>query len=181
MISDFVKGKKRYDYPPGIQEGITLHRIIDTFTDEHPATREAKRVFQPYYRLYSGAFVDVVYDHFLAADENEFPGNSLLDFSGHVYSVLEKHHSWLPERFARMFPYMKTQDWLYHYRSPSGAAQSFGGVVRRAAYLSDSAEATRLFEQHYQPLQEYYRQFWRDVKPFALRQFEIIRKQGNNM
>ena len=42
MISDFVKGKKKYDYPPGIQKGIALHREIDEFTDAHEATRLAK-------------------------------------------------------------------------------------------------------------------------------------------
>lgn len=64
MISDFVKGKKKFDYPQGIQRGIMLHRMIDTFTDAHETTKEAKEVFRPHYRLYSGAFVDVVYDHF---------------------------------------------------------------------------------------------------------------------
>jgi acyl carrier protein phosphodiesterase len=28
--------------------------MIDTFTDEHPATKEAKEFFRPHYRLYSG-------------------------------------------------------------------------------------------------------------------------------
>ena len=65
MISDFVKGKKKFDYPAGIQKGIMLHRHIDNFTDTHEATREAKEIFRPHYRLYSGAFVDVVYDHCL--------------------------------------------------------------------------------------------------------------------
>jgi len=68
LISDFVKGKKKFDYPPGIQKGIALHRAIDTFTDSHPATKEAKEVFRPHYRLYAGAFIDVAYDHFLAND-----------------------------------------------------------------------------------------------------------------
>jgi acyl carrier protein phosphodiesterase len=64
MISDFVKGKKKFDYPSEVQQGIALHRAIDQFTDTHEATREAKQVFRPAYRLYSGAFVDVVYDHY---------------------------------------------------------------------------------------------------------------------
>ena len=72
MISDFVKGKAKFDYPPGIQKGIHLHRLIDTFTDNHPATAMAKSFFRPQYRLYSGAFTDVVYDHFLARDEKQF-------------------------------------------------------------------------------------------------------------
>ena len=50
MISDYVKGKKKFDYPPEILRGINLHRSIDQFTDNHPATREAKEVFRPAYR-----------------------------------------------------------------------------------------------------------------------------------
>ena len=33
MISDFVKGKSKFTYTPGIQKGIMLHRAIDQFTD----------------------------------------------------------------------------------------------------------------------------------------------------
>ena len=72
MISDFVKGKTKYDYPESIQKGIHLHRLIDEFTDTHPVTAKAKSYFRPQYRLYSGAFIDIVYDHFLALDKKHF-------------------------------------------------------------------------------------------------------------
>jgi acyl carrier protein phosphodiesterase len=180
MISDFVKGKKKFDYPQRIQQGITLHRIIDTFTDEHEATRHAKEAFRSHYRLYSGAFVDVVYDHFLALDENEFPALTLRDFSKQVYQTLEEYQPWFPVHFATLFPHMKNQDWLFNYRSLAGTKKSFGGVVRRSLYLTESDTAGQLFERHYQLLQESYRQFWADVKPFAERQFEML-GDGNNM
>ena len=80
MISDFVKGKKKFGYPLAIQQGIMLHRMIDTFTDAHPATKSAITFFKPVVGAYAGAFVDVVYDHFLATDETEFPADSLADF-----------------------------------------------------------------------------------------------------
>lgn len=176
LISDFVKGKKKFDYPPAIQQGITLHRIIDAYTDEHEATREAREVFRPYYRLYSGAFVDVVYDHFLAADETEFTETTLLDFSQRVYADLEKQRQWFPDRFDAMFPYMKSQNWLYYYRTLTGTERSFGGLVRRAAYLTESNTAALLFEKHYQPLQQCYRQFWKDAKPFVRHQFDLIKE-----
>lgn len=174
LISDFVKGKKKFDYPAGIQQGIMLHRMIDTFTDSHEATKQAKEIFRPHYRLYSGAFVDVVYDHFLALDENEFTEQSLLDFSQQVYLVLENNYAWLPERFAAMFPYMKSHNWLYNYRTRLGIQKSLGGVVRRATYLTESDTAAYLFETYYQPLQDCYRQFWKDLKPFARQQLEMI-------
>jgi acyl carrier protein phosphodiesterase len=73
MISDFVKGKQKLDYPLAIQQGITLHRAIDSFTDSHAVTRQAKSFFKEAYGLYAGPLVDVVYDHFLANDPLRFP------------------------------------------------------------------------------------------------------------
>jgi acyl carrier protein phosphodiesterase len=175
MISDFVKGKKKFDYPERIQQGIALHRDIDQFTDTHEATREAKGFFRPHYRLYSGAFVDVVYDHFLASDASEFTEKSLFSFSEEVYNTLDQHPEHLGPRFGLLYPYMKQHNWLYNYRTRWGISKSIGGVVRRAAYLEDSDTAIRLFEQHYQPLQECYRHFWADVKPFARSRFEALR------
>src|SRR3954454_16256689 len=75
MISDFVKGNKKFDYPGDIQKGIALHRTIDMFTDGHVATKNAKEIFKPSAGSYAPVFVDVVYDHFLAVDETEFPFN----------------------------------------------------------------------------------------------------------
>src|SRR5215212_6198912 len=92
IISDFVKGKKKFDFPAGIQKGIALHRAIDQFTDNHDTTKTAKDVFRPHYRLYSGAFVDVVYDHFLANNRDEFNEQSLYDFSQQVYKTLSDLH-----------------------------------------------------------------------------------------
>jgi acyl carrier protein phosphodiesterase len=174
MISDFVKGKKKFDYHHYIQKGIALHRAIDHFTDEHPATKEAKEIFRPHYRLYSGAFVDVVYDHFLAADEQEFTEESLHRFSQEVYQTLNIHQPVMPERFARMFSFMKEQNWLFHYRTHWGTEKSLGGLVRRAVYLTESETAFILFQEHYQRLLDCYRLFWTDVKPFAREQFEKL-------
>ncbi len=177
MISDFVKGSKKFDYPANIQKGITLHRLIDTFTDGHEATKEAQEVFRPAYRLYSGAVVDVIYDHFLANDTNEFSETSLLQFSLDTYSKLETNKQWLPERFAFMFPYMKDQNWLYHYRTRWGTQKSLEGLVKRAAYLTDSKAAFELFETHYQRLQGCYRHFWAAIKPFTQWQLEGLNKK----
>ena len=178
MISDFIKGKRKFDYPPAIQRGIHLHRQIDTFTDEHPATRRAKEAFRKDYRLYSGAFVDVSYDHFLANDPQEFQERTLFTFSQQVYTSLERLNQWMPAPFAQMFPYMRDQNWLYNYHTRLGIEKSFGGVVRRAAYLTESETAAKLFAEHYQLLQDCYRQFWKDIKLYALEQYTLLMTDG---
>lgn len=174
LISDFVKGKNKFDYPGAIQKGIALHRAIDIFTDGHTATKEAKEIFRPAYRLYAGAFVDVLYDHFLATDPNEFNEDSLFGFSQDVYAVVDNHLQWLPEKFSSRYPYMKQHNWLFNYRTVWGAGKSLGGVVRRSAYLTESDTAFGLFEEHYQLLQNCFRHFWAEVKPFARREFEML-------
>lgn len=163
MISDFVKGKKKFDYPQGIQKGIALHRAIDTFTDEHAVIKEAKEVFRSDYRLYAGALVDVVFDHFLATDTQHFSHESLKVFAGFTYETLNHHRAVFPERFARMFPHMQQQDWLYHYHSRWGIEKSLGGVVRRSAYLTESETAFRLFEEYYEELKKKYDLFFPDL------------------
>ncbi len=175
MISDFVKGKKKFDYPSSIQKGIELHRLIDRYTDDHEATREAKKIFSPTYRLYSGAIVDVVYDHYLANDTSEFANEQkLFAFSQQVYAMLEADQALFPEMFARMFPYMKEHNWLYNYRLRSGTERSLLGLVRRSVYLTESETAFRLFEQHYQPLQECYHHLWSSIRPFVIQQLQDL-------
>jgi acyl carrier protein phosphodiesterase len=174
LISDFVKGRKKFDYPQAIQNGITLHRSIDEFTDANEITRLAKEIFRPAYRLYSGAFIDVVYDHFLANDKNEFTGDTLFSFSQEVYKILEQYSNHMPERFARMFPYMKNQNWLYGYREKEMIKNSFNGLVRRSTYMTESHTAYSLFEEYYSELRVYYTEFIREVKPFAKQRMEEL-------
>jgi acyl carrier protein phosphodiesterase len=174
MISDFVKGKKKFEYPDGIQKGIALHRAIDTFTDDHEAIKQAKEVFRPAYRLYAGALVDVVYDHFLATDVNHFTTESLKQFATVTYETLELFSPLFPERFAGMFPYMKHQNWLYNYQYHWGIEKSLGGVVRRAVYLTESETAFRLFEEHYEVLKESYHLFFPLLYDFAKQEFQKL-------
>jgi len=76
--------------------------------------------------------VDVVYDHFLATDANEFSEETLRIFSEKVYTILDKHIEYLPMSFARMFPYMKLQNWLLNYRSKWGTESSFKGLEKKS-------------------------------------------------
>ncbi|RYY71021.1 MAG: DUF479 domain-containing protein [Chitinophagaceae bacterium] len=177
MISDFIKGKKQFDYPAEIQAGIKLHRAIDQFTDDHPCTKIMAAVFKPTYRLYGGAFADVVYDHFLANDTTQFPtARHLLDFTTHTYAQLQENQQWLPPAFAAMFPYMQSQDWLYNYQFDSGIQKSFQGLARRAAYIPESDTAFELFLNNKELLGEQYTLFFHSVKSFAAYTMEQLFK-----
>lgn len=178
MISDFVKGRQKFTYINGIQKGITLHRLIDEFTDTHAVTRAAKQYFRPAAGLYAGAFMDIVYDHFLALDETLHSPQALNRFANATYDVLEQYKMHLPQQFTRMLPYMRMQNWLYNYRTIQGIQNSFGGLVRRAVYLNDSIAAYEAFLTHYETLKQSYQIFFPEVKSFAQVQLSLLLAKG---
>lgn len=175
MISDYVKGKKQYDFPLAIQNGIKLHRAIDDFTDTHHATMEIKQLFKPAYRLYAGAFTDVVYDYFLANDSNEFSSpEELKTFTQTTYQLLQLQSDYFPEKFALMFPYMREQDWLYNYRFNEGMQKSFGGLARRAKYIVETDTAYKFFIENKNYILQLYKVFFPDVKYFTINKIEEL-------
>ena len=167
MISDFIKGKKQFDYLLPVQKGIQLHRAIDEFTDFHAVTKEAKQLLKQAAGGYAGAFIDVVYDHFLALDSEVHSKADWDFFSADVYRQLSFRETELPEKFRHILPYMISQNWLVNYRELTGIENSFRGLCHRAIYLSDSKPIFELFITQYDKLQHLYFQFFPDVKKFA--------------
>ncbi len=167
MISDFVKGSRQYHFPEGVQRGIQLHRQIDDFTDSHAASREAKRIMKPAAHRYAAPYVDVIYDHFLAADEAIFPNNDLSLFALQTYTLLDQQQSLFPPAFTPVFQGMKHNNWLYNYRTGYGIRKSFEGLYRRSKYLAGWEDIFDCFEANYHELKNCYASFFPDVHLFA--------------
>lgn len=175
MVSDFVKGKKQYDFPAAIRTGIVLHRAIDAYTDLHPVTRAMKNFYKEEYGLYGSVLADVSYDYFLANDENLFPKDeSLLSFTKATYDHIADHEDILPENFLMAFSYMKKQDWLFHYRSDEGIAKSFAGVQRRSSYMKTTDIAMQIFKENKLPMQSLYEEFFPELQEYALTKLEAL-------
>lgn len=167
FLEDFIRNKERFSFPKEIQDGITLHRVVDTFTDSHPAILEAKKVFSPLVRLYAGAFVDVSMDYFLANDlslhsEKEWKNHSLK-----VYRVLNENSEFLPENFKRMLVKMEHDDWLYNYREDWGIKFSIQNVLNKAKYLEKDIPVFQAFLDNKEILQKCYDDFFPDLLAHA--------------
>ena len=169
MISDFVKGKKQFEYSPLIQRGIKLHRAIDQFTDSHPAIKEMKKPFKSKYGLYAGAFTDIVCDHFLANDQHEFASPEMLAaFSKTTYNKLADQINILPGTFQRMFVYMKEYDWLFNYQFEWMMHKSFTGIVKRAKYMDDADTAFTIFIDNMEKMRPFYNDFFPLLKKYTI-------------
>jgi acyl carrier protein phosphodiesterase len=150
LISDFVKGKKKFEYQPRILKGIELHREIDSFTDDHTINKSAAKIFKPAYGLYAAAFLDVTY-------------NDIASF-----------HAVLPVTFKNIFPYMRQHNWLYNYQFSFGIRNSFEGLAHRAKYISEGRTAYDIFEKNYDSLKSAYGEFFPQLMDFSLGKFSDI-------
>ena len=167
MIADFVKNRDVARLPESIQKGIKLHRAIDTFTDAHPLIHEAKAPFRPLVRLYSGAFVDVAFDYFLANDTAENSQREWQEHSQRVYAVLRRYEEFLPEVFKKVLDKMQQDDWLYNYRNEWGIEYSFRNVVNKAQFLDKTINVFPAFLANKDFLREKYEIFFPEIKSFA--------------
>lgn len=174
MIGDFVKGRKKLDYPNRISQGIDLHRAIDTFTDQHPVTREASHVFRPAFGRYALAFMDVVYDHFLARELAAHPSIDFNEFVTGVYRQLGDYQQLLPETFVGLLKHMRSDNWLFNYQFTWGVAKSFEGLVHRTTHLSSPAPAMGILEAGYASFEAAYRSFFPQLYDFSLAKFADI-------
>ena len=61
FIADSIRGNQFTHLHPEIQQGIVLHRHIDTYTDAHPIVRKSKRRLHERYGHYDGVIIDLFY------------------------------------------------------------------------------------------------------------------------
>ena len=59
FIADHIRGNNYKDFSIEIQQGIFMHREIDTFTDAHKIVRKSKRSLHQRYGHYDGIIIDI--------------------------------------------------------------------------------------------------------------------------
>jgi acyl carrier protein phosphodiesterase len=131
LLGDFVRGDFAGLYGPEIETEIAIHRKVDSFTDAHPALRDAKRLFESPRRRFAGITLDIFYDHMLARHWASYSAMPLDTFIGRFYDALARNGHRLPDPLDRIAPRMIEQDWLGSYRDFSGVEDAVNRVSTR--------------------------------------------------
>jgi acyl carrier protein phosphodiesterase len=160
FIADFVKGKKKDEYPDEIRKGIELHRFIDNFTDHHDVVLNSIRRVHDRQEKYSGVVIDILYDHFLAANFKEYSDVSLQDFSNNTYRILKENWNALPEGVHYFLPFMIERNWLLNYATIEGIGRALSGLSSRVKYENHMNEAVKDLEENYAGLESDFRIFF---------------------
>ena len=167
LMGDFVKGRLDGRFPPGIEQGILLHREIDCFAGQNWHFLRSKRRLDQSFGLYRGVLVDLFYDHFLAAHWEDYADVPLSVFISDAWRVLCEHKEFLPDKLQRIMPFM-FRDWLPSYSTIGGIAAVLHRISRfrlkRANPLGEGAEA---LSRHYVELYGDFRKFIPELIAFS--------------
>ncbi|WP_159875605.1 ACP phosphodiesterase [Aquitalea denitrificans] len=161
LLGDFLKPSHAGHLPQALQQGMALHRRIDSHTDSHPLVAHSKQRIAAERRRYAGILVDIFYDHFLARHWTEFASMPLADFTARSYAELEAHRQWLPPRLLDILPRMQTEDWLLSYAEVDGIAAVLRSFSRHRIQR-DNPVAAGIDDllQHYSTLEQDFLDFY---------------------
>jgi len=177
FMADGIKGKKYKKYPCQIQNGILLHREIDSFTDQHPVVRKSTARLHKKYGRYSGVIVDILYDHFLAKNWNTYHEQPLDEYIQDFYKLLRLNFDVLTSRIQLMMPYMISDNWLLSYATVSGISKILVQMNRRTKNASKMNLAVIELEEYYSEFEEEFTSFFTELMTFSSNKLLQIEKQ----
>lgn len=152
FLGDFVKGVLVGMRPPMIEDGIRLHRSIDAFTNTDSTMRDSARYFAADIRRFVPILVDIIGDHFLAADFEAHVEEKLPAFAQRTYALLEQHRGLMPPAAERYRKRMTERNGLVRYRDRDTLSGAFAYVAERFRRPQLASDAMAGLTRHYHEL-----------------------------
>ncbi|WP_430908002.1 ACP phosphodiesterase [Maribacter sp. 2-571] len=175
FVADSIRGNKFKHLPKRVQQGIFLHREIDTFTDSHPIPKKSSKRLHKNYSHYSRIIVDIYYDHFLAKNWDRYSDIPLADFVERFYDLLEDRYDLLPDGVKRFMPYMIADNWLFNYSNMEGISRTLNGMDRRTKNKSKMNFAIVDLEEHYPAFEAEFTEFFEALRTFAKQKYLALK------
>ena len=174
FIADHIRGNKISHLPQEVIDGIMLHRKIDYYTDHHPEFMKSRARLHKKYHKYAGVIADVIYDHFLAKNWNDYSEYHLSSFTTYSYGILLRHYSLLPSRTKKILPFFIMQNWLTSYRKFEGLRRSFQYLAKRANFKSNMEYAVEDLIDDYELYEAEFRAFFPDIATYCQNELDIL-------
>lgn len=173
FIADSIQGNRFDGLTEGIIKGISLHRKIDTYTDAHPVFLTSKHRFSKDFDKYSGVLMDIIYDHYLAKNFEQYSSLSLQNHADDIYDILKNNYDFLPEHAKRFYGYMTERNILFHYSSIEGIQTVLTHLSNRIRNRFELQLAIPILEANYQEIEEEFFIFFKDLQAFCKEQPEL--------
>ena len=176
-MADGIRGKDYEDYLPQLKTGILLHRFIDSYTDSHSVFRQSTKRLHANYSHYSGVIVDMIYDHFLCKNWNNYSTEKLNDFVNNFYAALHENYSILTDKTKHLLPYMEQDNWLYNYQFIDKLEVILAQMDYRTKYKSNMRNSIKELEEYYSEFEKEFTLFFEDIRLAAQEKLDELQQK----
>lgn len=164
LLGDFCKGVAVDNLAQPIQAGLSNHRAVDRFTDNHPLVREARACFSAERRRFAPVALDVLFDHFLIQHWQQFYATPYPQAKARLYQQLATAEPLMPDRMATVMRKVRQQDWLAAYEHLDGVAMALDRIAQRIRFANRFFGAGQDIDRHYPWLEQVFLTFYPELQ-----------------
>jgi acyl carrier protein phosphodiesterase len=166
FMGDFVKGSLGDAWPPGIRQGLLLHRKIDSFAQKDQWFQASRSRLSPNYGLFRGVLVDLFYDHFLARGWRQWSSQEFPEYISWARTRIEERQEIMPSRLQALVPYI-FDELLPSYGTVEGIGAALARMSRRINRPGSLSGGEAELVRHYGELKTDFDSFLRNARQFA--------------
>ena len=163
LYGDSVKGTKYQHYSKVIQQGIVLHRKIDSYIDQHPDVKKLKIELYNDLPKIAGVAIDLIFDHLLAKKWDEFHEKKLNIFLEEFYNHRSPLESEMNSEFSILLTRMRSRKWMNYYPTLYGLEKSSIGVSQRISFPNRLKDTPKVFIKHQKIIEETFYIYMKDA------------------
>ena len=163
FMADFITNRQVAKLSPGVQKGVELHRIIDSFTDTHEMVRQGTKRLRPVHGKYAPVVIDILYDNILTKNWSTYEDQTLEEFAQSSYLILFRRLTDLPDKLRKRLPLMIADNFLAKYGTEAGLQRALSSMDRRTKFPSNFASASIQLEDEFELFNEEFNVFFPEL------------------
>jgi len=167
FMADFIQNRTVKTLPKKVQEGVVLHRKIDSFMDTHPLVRQGSRRLHAKHHKYAPVVMDIFYDYFLYQHWEKFHEVDFQAFAKHCYEMLLDNLHVMPSALQAQTADMVHHNWLQTYTTKEGLRSTFRRLQKRTSKPRHLDGAVESLERDYKLLDAEFLQFFPQIIEFV--------------
>lgn len=140
-LGDFVRNTEVERLPLSVQDGIILHRKIDSFTDQHGIVRVGTKMLHKTMGKYAPVVLDIYFDFLLTKNWSLYSKRTLQETAMMAYDALLRNSAIMNEKIDTRMHRMVADRWLEKYKTYDNLQRIFNFLNRRIKFDIDLQKA----------------------------------------
>jgi acyl carrier protein phosphodiesterase len=168
LFGDEVKGSTFQHFPPLIQDGISLHRKLDDFMDNHQVVKFVCGIIREELPKVAPIAMDIYFDHLLAKNWGEFHVKPYQQFLADFYKQIRLTKHLFPADFRVFLENMIHFNWMSHYGEPYGLYKMCQGVSSKLSFQNALINGHIVFEKYENIIKSAFYEYMHDANEHFL-------------